>query len=160
MLDIIVGSIFDSKEKYICHQCNCVTNRSAHLAKTVFQHYPYADVYSARKNADVPGTIIVKGNGEDQRFVIALFGQYYPGESKYPLSTLDGRKIREKYFHKALMSVARIPNLESVAFPWRIGCGAAGGNWEYYLGTISNFARHVEEQQGARVVIYKLEGEE
>lgn len=160
MIEIISGDLFNSTEKYIVHCCNCITKRSAHLAKTVFQHYPYADVYSARKNADVPGTIIVKGNGEDQRFVIALFGQYYPGSPKFQESMLDGKKARERYFHKALMAVARIPNLESIAFPDHIACGAAGGNWEYYLGTISNFARHVEEQQGARVVIYKLEGEE
>jgi len=160
MLDIVTGSIFDSKEKYLCHQCNCVTNRSAHLAQTVFHHYPYADVYSTRKDPDHPGSIIVKGNGDDQRYVIALFGQYYPGTPKYPLSSLDGIKTREKYFHKALMAVSKIPDLNSVAFPWRVGCGAAGGNWEYYLGTITNFAKYIYETQGARVIIYRLEGEE
>ena len=160
MLEIITGDLFDSKEKYLCHQCNCITKRSAHLAQTVFQHYPYADVYTARTEPDQPGTIIVRGNGEDQRFVIALLGQYYPGKPKYRDSNLDGVLSREKYFHRALMAVARIPNLESVAFPWRVGCGAAGGDWEHYLGTINNFAQYVEEKQGARVVIYRLDGDE
>lgn len=160
MLDIVTGSIFDSKEKYLCHQCNCITKRSAHLAKTVFEYYPYADVYTTRIEPDKPGTIIVRGNGEDQRFVIALLGQYYPGKPKYPNSILDGTKVREKNFHIALMAVARIPNLESIAFPWRIGCGAAGGNWENYLGTITNFSKYIEETQGAKVIIYRLEGEE
>jgi hypothetical protein len=58
------------------------------------------------------------------------------------------------------MEVARIPNLESVAFNWRIGCRLAGGNWDYILGTIKNFAEHVEKTQNTKVVIYKLEGEE
>jgi len=159
MIEIVTGSVFDSDEKYLCHQCNCVTNRSAHLAQTVFHHYPYADVYTARKDPDVPGTIIVRGNGNDQRYVIALLGQYYPGTPKYPLSSLDGTKTRERYFHKALIAVAKIPNLESIAFPWRIGCGAAGGNWEYYLSTITNFAKYISETQGAKVKIYRLEGE-
>lgn len=160
MLDIVTGSIFDSKEKYICHQCNCLTTNSAGIAKEIFERYPYANFYATRTDPDVPGTIIIRGNGEDQRYIIGLLAQYYPGKPKYPLSTLDGTKIREKYFHKALMAVARIPNLESVAFNWRIGCRLAGGNWEYYLGTITNFAKYVEEQQGTKTVIYRLEGEE
>ena len=58
------------------------------------------------------------------------------------------------------MKIAKIPNLESIAFPWRIGCGLAGGNWEWYLGTLKNFADHVEEKQGAKVIIYRREGDE
>lgn len=160
MIEIITGDIFDSKEKYLCHQCNCVTNRAAHLAKDMFEHYPYADIYAPRTEPDKPGHIIVRGNGQDQRYVVALLGQYYPGKSKYPASTLDGLPIREKYFYNCLLRLAKIPDLESIAFPWRIGCGAAGGYWERYLGTINNFAQYVEEKQGAKVIIYRREGDE
>jgi hypothetical protein len=160
MIEIVSGDIFDAKEKYLCHQCNCVTNKSAHLAKDVFARYPYADVYTSRTEHDKPGTIAIRGNGQDQRYVISCFGQYYPGKPKYPYSTLDGVEAREKYFHKCLLRIAMIPNLESVAFPWRIACGAAGGIWEHYLGTITNFANYVESSQGAKVVIYRREGDE
>lgn len=159
MLEIVTGDIFDSKEKYLCHQCNCVTNRAAHLAKDVFARYPYADVYTGRTNPDKPGTIIVKGDGQDQRYVIACLGQYYPGKSKYPYSTLDGIEVRQKYFYQCLLRIAQLPDLESIAFPWRIGCGAAGGAWDIYLGNITNFANYVEAK-GARVVIYRREGDE
>lgn len=157
MIEIITGSIFDAKEKYICHQCNCVTKRSAHLAKDMFAQFHYADVYSGRVNPDTPGHIIVKGNGNDQRYVIALFGQYYPGFPKYPDSKLDGYEAREKYFYQALLRVAQIPNLESIAFPWKVGCGAAGGNWKHHLGNIENFTKYVEQSQGTKVVIYQRE---
>jgi len=159
-IEIVTGSIFDSKEKYLCHQCNCVTKRAAHLSKTVFEYYPYADIYCIRKSPDTPGTIIVRGDRESRRYVIALLGQYYPGNSKYPISELDGIRAREKYFHKALLAVAKISNLESVAFPWRIGCGAAGGNWDHYLGTIENFSKYIETTQNANVKIYRLPEEE
>ena len=46
-----------------------------------------------------------------------MFGQYYPGNPKYPESKIDGIKAREKYFHKCLMEIAKIDNLESLAFP-------------------------------------------
>ena len=87
-----------------------------------------------------------------------MFGQYYPGNPKYPESKIDGIKAREKYFHKCLMEIAKIDNLESLAFPFGIGCGAAGGNWEYYLGTLKNFTKYVEEKQGAKVYIYRRPG--
>ena len=153
-VNIVKADLFTSSEKYLLHQINCVTKRSAHLAKTVFEHYPYADVYTSRQEPDQPGSIIVRGNGKDQRYVIGLLGQYYPGFPKYPLSALDGTKAREKYFHKALIAVARISNLESVAMPVGIGCGAAGGDWTYYMGTIINFSKYIYDKQGANVVLY------
>lgn len=158
MIQIVTGDIFDAQEKYICHQTNCITKRAAHLSKDVFARYPYADIYSGRTEPDEPGNIIIKGNGQDQRYVINLLGQYYPG-CKYPNSAFDGAKVREKNFHRCLLKIAKIPNLESVAFPFRVGCGAAGGNWDYYLGTLKNFAFYVETTQKARVVIYQREAD-
>lgn len=160
MIEIITGSLFDAKEKYICHQINCVTKSAAHFAKDMFDKYPYADVYTGRTDPDKPGHIIVRGNGQDQRYVVGLLGQYYPGKPKYLLSTLDGTLVREKYFYHCLLRLAKIPNLESVAFNWRIGCGAAGGDWEHILGQINIFASYIEETQNARVVIYRREGDE
>lgn len=83
-----------------------------------------------------------------------MFSQYYPGSPQYPYSTKDGIAIREKYFHQCLLRVAKIPNLESVACNWRIGCGIRGGNWEHYLGMLVHFENYVEKQ-GAKVAIYK-----
>lgn len=154
MLKIVKGNIFESKDKYLVHQCNCVTNRAAHLALDVFTRYPYSDIYSYRATNDTPGKIIIKGNGIDQRFVVALLGQKYPGKSKYPDSAEDGLNSREEYFHLGLIALSKISNLESIAFPWKIGCGAAGGNWENYLSMLINFADYVYNF-GTQVTIYK-----
>lgn len=159
MLEIVNGDLFDAKEKYLLHQCNCITNRAAHLSKDVFEKYPYADIYTGRTQPSKPGTIEIRGDGQEKRFVINLLGQYFPGKPKYPDSKLDGTLAREKYFHKCLLKVAKIENLESVAFPWRIGCNLGGGNWDHYLGTINNFAQYVDEK-GIQVRIYRREGDE
>ena len=45
--------------------------------------------------------------------------------------------------------------LESVAFPYLIGCGLAGGDWQSYGAMVSDFARRVGEH-GVRVTIVKL----
>lgn len=160
MLTIIQGNLFDSNEKFIVHCCNCVTINSVGITKDIFEKYPYANFYAERITPDIPGTIVIRGNGKDQRYIIGLMGQYYPGKPKFSKSILDGVIVRKKYFHKALMAIAQIPNLESVAFNWRIGCNLAEKNWEYNLGTITNFSKYVDEKFGTKVAIYKLEGEE
>lgn len=159
MIEIVTGDLFEATEKYLVHQCNCVTNKAAHLAFDMFEKFPHSDIYTARTEPDKPGHIIVRGNGKDQRYVVAILGQYYPGRPKYPKSTLDGIPAREKYFYHGLLRLAQVPDLESIAFPWRIGCGAAGGDWDRYLGKITNFAQYVGEK-GVKVRIYRREGDE
>lgn len=159
MIEIVTGDLFEATEKYLVHQCNCVTNKAAHLAADMFEKFPHSDIYTGRTDPDQPGHIIVRGNGKDQRYVVAILGQYYPGRARYPKSSLDGIPVREKYFYHGLLRLAQLPNLESVAFPWRIGCGAAGGDWDLYLGKITNFAQYVGDR-GVKVRIYRREGDE
>lgn len=153
------SDLFESNAKYIVHQCNCVTWSAAHLAKAVFNKYPYADIYSPRRKTaykDTPGEIIVKGNGANQRFIVAILGQKYPGKPRYAAPE-DDFKHRTDYFFSGLKKIAEIPNLESVAFPWGIGCGAAGNNWNLYHKLIDKLADHLKEN--AKVYIHKLSEE-
>jgi O-acetyl-ADP-ribose deacetylase (regulator of RNase III) len=155
---VVEGDLFKSKAKYIVHQCNCVTWTAAHLAKDMFAKFPYADVYSPRKEGDyrdTPGDIIVKGNGQDERFVIAILGQVYPGRPRVSVAN-DQFDFRTRYFFEGLKKIAAIDGLESVAFPWGIGCGAAGNNWEKYHKLIDKLADHLGDK--AKVYIYKLPG--
>jgi O-acetyl-ADP-ribose deacetylase (regulator of RNase III) len=161
MLKVIKGDIFDSKEKYIVHQTNCYsTGHAGGLARDIFHRYPYADVYSCRVNEkdysyyrDIPGSIVVRGNGEDQRYVVGLMGQFYPGGPN--AVGIDDRLSRQKYFHQGLWALAQIEGLDSVAFPYLIGCGLAAGNWDMYYKIIGNFARYLDGK--ADVFIYHKE---
>lgn len=150
MSDLVVvnGDLLKSTETYLCHQCNCISQRSAHLSSAVFAEFPYSNVYSGRTIPDTPGTIKIKGNGKDQRYVVNMFGQYYPGK-KYPNSRKDGREQRAKFFESCLIEMSKLGG--SFAFPWRIGCGAAGGDWDRYLNMLHNFSKDVES-----VTVYKL----
>jgi len=161
MIEIITGDLLEAKEKYIIHQTNCLSNKgAAGIAGALFDKYPYADCYLDRAEPSKPGTIDIRGNGADKRYIINLHGQVYPGGIRYPLSDLDGQAARRKYFYNGLLRVAQIPNLESIALNWRIGCGIAGGDWLYYLGTINLFEKYVNEKQNAKVIIYKRACEE
>jgi O-acetyl-ADP-ribose deacetylase (regulator of RNase III) len=160
MIEIITGDLLEAKEKYIAHITNCVSTGGAiGIAKSIFDKYPYANCYSTRLEHSKSGTIDIRGNGKNNRYIINMHAIVYPGRSKYPLSTLDGLAARRKYFYRALLRVASLPDLESIAFPWRIGCNLGGGDWEHYLGTLTNFAQYVGEKD-VKVRVYRREGDE
>lgn len=158
IISIIQGNLLDAQETYIAHQCNCLTIKSAGIALDIFNKYPYSNDYAKRKSPSTPGTIMVHGDGVDQRYVINMFAQYYPGKPKYPDSSLDGIKARQTYFHKCLLQIAKLPNLESIAFPMGIGCNLAGGDWDWYYGMLKIFEQYVNSNFETKVVLYKIEG--
>ena len=157
-LQLLNGDLLEATETFIAHQCNCLTNRAAHLAKSVFDRFPYANIYKDRTPNWIPlvgqqmGDIIIRGNGKDQRFVINMLGQYFPGSPKFPDSTRDGFLARQKAFQSCLDKIALLPELDSIAFPWGIGCGAAGNDWGIYRKMIKVFA----EKVNVAVKVYKL----
>jgi hypothetical protein len=131
--------------KFVAHQCNCTSAGSLGLARSLFLSFPWANTYSKPR---VPGTIQVLGDGLSQRFVISLNAQIYPGR---PNLTNDTKEIRLELFVKCLEEILKIQNLESIAFPWMIGCGLAGGNWEDYQSLLEVFAR----KTSAEVLLFR-----
>ena len=132
---VVWGDVLDAKEDYIVHQCNCVIRRPWGLSASIFKKYPDANVYALRGPRDVPGTIKVCGR------IINLFGQLYPSTPKYDIDTAEHRL---KWFESGLEAISKIENIESVAMPYNIGCGLAGGTWRDYLRLIEKFATTVE----------------
>ena len=152
-LEITAGDLLESPAKYICHQCNCITTHSAGIAFDIFNKFSYSDIYKDRQEWDTPGRIKICGNGADQRYVINMLSQLYPGTPRYQDSYKDGFAARECYFQECLDQIADIKDLDSVGFPYKIGCNMAGGNWGHYYEMICNFADKVD----AKVYIYRLE---
>ncbi len=124
----VLGDILTFNVQYIAHQCNCTSTRSAGLAKDIFTKYPYSNVYG--KYIRIPGTIHVCSN------VINMYAQYNPG----PPRSDEEIQTRIVLFKMCLDSIQNIPNLRSIAFPYRIGCGLAKGKWEIYNSMIKDFA--------------------
>lgn len=149
MLQVVEGDLTEAREKFIAHQCNCTTKSVKGLAKTIFEKFPYSNVYSNRKkhNATEPGHIIVCGDGQENRYVINMMAQLTGGKPRYP-ETYEKRK---EYFKACLDQISEISDLESIAFPYLIGCGLAGGKWDEYEAILKGFADKVK----VPVVLYK-----
>jgi hypothetical protein len=135
------GNVLDAKEEYICHQCNCVTKVAKGLAKDLFERYPDANVYTSRKTYSVPGTISVHGT------IVNMFAQINPGKPN-----LQGRDTVENRLAWFKSCLFLIQDLEpgSIAMPWKIGCGLAGGDWSVYKSMLTDFSY----DSGIDIVLY------
>ena len=168
--ELIEGDLLESNATYIVHQCNCMSvGPAAGIAKVIFSRFPWADCYREREGVrppiygQMPGDIQICGNGKDQRFVVNLFGQFYPGGPSSNHQELDFPSHRQEWFNAAMNRLTRKMISEgegesTVAFPWQIGCGIAGGDWEgFYLPRIDEFALGVGIR-GVRTLVYRLPG--
>lgn len=149
MLTVLTGNILSSKEQYVAHQCNCVTSYAKGLAEIIFKKWSYADCYSIRWENDKPGTIEIRGDGKENRYIINMFAQVNPGKPTNKDDLRDGEQVRKTYFIECMKRINEL-NPESVAMPWGIGCGLAGGDWDFYKKVIDKFSERFS------IVLYKL----
>jgi len=152
-LKIIHGNLLTAKEQFICHQCNCISASVSGLARSIINAFPYANIYSDRDtfNRTEPGTISISGNGKDQRYIINMFAQYYPGKYNDDYWN-DSSMQRLSYFKSCLDRIEKIYDLESIAFPYCIGCGIGGGDWVDYEAMLLEFSIDI----GKEITIYKI----
>src|SRR5262245_62653769 len=141
--------MLDSDCEYIGHQCNCHSLRGAGLANAIFKAFPWANVYSDRSergnDAALFGSISIHGDPKQrQRYVINIYGQLKPGK---PSPGRDSAASRLEAFSSALNQIAKVPELESIGFPYGIGCGLAGGDWGKYERLLEDFAEQAGERQ-------------
>jgi len=147
------ADLLESDAQVIAQQCNCKSKNAKGLSHSIAKQFPHADVYSNRKEDSTPGTIKISGNRKrGERFVCAMFAQKYPGKPRKG----DTATQRQKWFQKCLDRLGRTKSLKSVAFPYKIGCGLAGGDWDVYYGLLTKWA---EENSSIEVTIVSKEPE-
>ena len=148
------GDLLDATETYIAHQCNCISTNAKTLAELIFNKYPDSNSYSKRINGmkstyGKPGTIEIFGNTGP--YIINMYAQYYPAKSKYPN---DSMNKRIEWFKECLNHISQIKNTHThtIAMPYNIGCGAAGGDWNIYYKILTDFAN----KEKIHITLYKL----
>lgn len=163
----------------IAQQNNCVGVDGRGLAEGVAKKLPYGCPYSERRRMPpqnkfavlqdraTPGTISVRKapaaifGQRPQPAVICCFGQFeMGGPDKYkrvsPMPPSDGATAREGWFAQCLDAIGALhPPLPSIAFPYEIGCGLAGGSWPRYLAMLETFA---EKNPNTQVLVVRWTG--
>ena len=157
----IIGDLLEADDSVIVHQTNCTTTTAAGLARTLFQRFPHANTYTARKHVRSPATIDVRGRPGQERVVVNFNAQIRPG--KAAASGEDSEEARMDMFQRCLAALAvyireSMEDPVTVGFPWRIGCGLAGGTWQRYHHMIKEWARGTTTSTGRDVAvrIYRL----
>ena len=148
MLSIVEDDITEIKVQYIAHQCNATHNRNFGLSSKISKKFPFANLYCGKfaESNRKPGSIIVREN------VIAMIAQINQGQPKPGQET---NTSREKLFAKCLEEIAAIKDIHEVAFPFGIGCGYAGGDWDTYFDMIVDFS---EKYPNINVILVRFSG--
>lgn len=145
MVRIIICNLEDyGKADVICHQVNCMGKFGSGCALSIKNKYPevyreYAKACETNDKRSLLGKcLICKKN--DGGFVANIFGQYKYGR--------DGKQYTEyRKLESGLIELRdfmRDNGLKSVAFPYKIGCGLGGGNWEIVSGVIEDIFKDFE----------------
>ena len=132
-----IGNILECAERILVQQVNCMGVMGKGLALQIKNKWPavYIDYMNMTHkykdkalNKMLLGTYLASGTKDmSDKIVLNIFGQYdynhMSGLSKchtdYMALTSAFKKINEEY------------NGQEIAFPYRFGCGLAGGDWDY-----------------------------
>lgn len=139
IVDIVDGNLLDTKEKYICHQCNCLSKTSYGLSKSIANKFKWADIYKIRAinsykktHMYTVGNVIEFKNPMDENSgpnILCFISQMHP--SKFKKSGDDTYSNRKIWFQECLQYIDN-NNYPCIAMPYNIGCGLAGGKWDDY----------------------------
>lgn len=136
MIKIVEGNILNASENIIGHQVNCQGVMGAGLAKQIRKKYPevfhnYSELVSNSKNkSDLLGKMQLVTCGEN-KWVANIFGQYSYGRENINYTSYIALEDAMIYLRDFA-----IKHDLTVALPYGIGCGLAGGNWEVVEGMI------------------------
>lgn len=140
MIINITGDILESKCDIICHQVNCKGKMGAGLAKQIKDKYPKVyDAYhriTEHKGESLLGTnqfVAVGSDGVSPYYICNMFGQDGYGTNR----------LQTDYtaLEKCLKDLSQIVKEHrfSVAIPYGIGCGLAGGDWRIVQSLIEKY---------------------
>lgn len=141
------GDILESGADVICHQVNCKGIMGAGLAKQIRNKYP--KVYEQYKDRCYYAVGSLLGLNqyiqvEDDKWIANLFCQNNYGRDKcytdYPA------------LQKSLESLKEDMGICTIALPYRMGCGLAGGDWSI----VSEIIVEVFENYKGKLQIWEL----
>lgn len=149
MIHYINADLLESDCNFICHQVNCMGKMGSGIAKQIRARWPEVyENYSRVVDFDMFGkaqVLYIEDANIPYQCVVNLFAQQTYGYD-------DNRYTSYDAFWMCLHDLKlQIPENATIAFPYKIGCGLGGANWE----VIEKMIDVVFKDYG--VFIYKLE---
>lgn len=150
MLRFEKGDLVKGDYPIFCQQVNCRGVMGAGLAKQIRKKYP--EVYREYKDICIYEKAILGichfTKTSDGRICVCLFAQDDYGRDK--------RYTDYKAFKACLRGLTLYMKYKPedciIAFPYGIGCGLAGGDWNIVLDMLTDFSKEIKQD----VVIVNL----
>lgn len=141
MLRFEKGDMVESTCRVFCQQVNCKGVMGSGLAKQIREYYP--EVYHEYKrfcdNGDARLGEIQFVRTHDYRICVNMFSQYsYGRNARY--TNYDAFK---KCLDKLTEKFREAPSKTEIVFPYHIGCGYGGGDWDTILNMLSAFSETI-----------------
>ncbi|WP_144483217.1 macro domain-containing protein [Bacillus pumilus] len=152
MIKTVDGNILEASEDIICHQVNCKGVMGAGLAKQIKSKYPnvykeYKQLCTEQGDDLLSSVQLISTN--DGKTIANLFAQVGYGRKRIQT---DYDALRS-CFQQLKDTVTQSPGEKtqtSIAIPYGIGCGLAGGDWTIVEGMIE------EVLGGCEVTVYRF----
>ena len=149
MIQYYNGSIFDSKADILCHQVNCQGAFGYGIAGQVKKLFPEVEKTYKR----ITKQWIEKENGDTSRLLGRVSAQPVEKDGRWFLMVYTDYDALEKAMGEIRSFLEARGKNETVAFPYKIGCGSAGGDWN----VVEDIIKRTFEGYSGEVQIWKYE---
>lgn len=126
MVEYKIGNLLDAPVNYICHQVNCQGRMGSGIAKQIRERWPrvYDEYCKWYDSCDAMLGHIQTIHIDNGPSVINMAAQLFYG--------YDGRRYTSyDAFWSCLGEIKAIaPKGSKIGFPYKIGCGLGGANWQ------------------------------
>jgi O-acetyl-ADP-ribose deacetylase (regulator of RNase III) len=130
-MQTIIGDILNIEKGFICHQVNCLGAvgglAGAIAAKWPEWHKHYIGTHNKQLGLVTVHPVIEQGELKKDLYIVSLYAQY---------GAFAGKVETNYYaFHSCLSALKQGLDMKGkdslqIYFPYKIGCGLGGGNWE------------------------------
>ena len=141
------GNLLESDCDYICQQVNCMGKMNSGIAKQIREKWPIVyQNYMAKCNFSHPSGYIRPELLLGDIQIVGLWDDY--NETKFHQSVInmysqlnygyDGRRYTsyDAFWNCVNLIKQSIPTDKKIGFPYNIGCGLGGANWNVILTMI------------------------
>ena len=141
------GDLLESDCDYICQQVNCMGKMNSGIAKQIREKWPIVyQNYMAKCNFSHPSGYIRPELLLGDIQIVGLWDDY--NETKFHQSVInmysqlnygyDGRRYTsyDAFWNCVNLIKQSVPTDKKIGFPYNIGCGLGGANWNVILTMI------------------------
>lgn len=141
------GNLLESDCDYICQQVNCMGKMNSGIARQIREKWPVVyQNYMAKCNFSHPSGYIRPELLLGDIQIVGLWNDY--NETKFHQSVInmysqlnygyDGRRYTsyDAFWNCVNLIKQSVPTDKKIGFPYNIGCGLGGANWNVILTMI------------------------